>query len=171
MKRLALVATVGLAIGAFALTSGTGAAPPNVPHAITLTFTEHESEGTFHFIDVRPLTRFTREGPRRVSPGDGFAFVQPLHDTSGARAGKVYLICNATNGSRRFSRIRFLCRGEIRLKDGTLSITALFRENRGGALTGEVVGGSRAYEGANGSFTSSGGENPVDTFHIVTFNS
>ena len=40
MKRLALMATAALAIGAFVLTSGTGAAPPNVPHAITLTFTE-----------------------------------------------------------------------------------------------------------------------------------
>jgi hypothetical protein len=171
MKRLALMATVALAIGAFALTSGTGAAPPDVPHAITLTFTEHESEGTFHFIDVRPLTTFTREGPRRISPGDGFAIAQPLHDASGARAAKLYVICHAVNGSRRFSRIRFMCQGEVRLKDGTLSITALFRDVGDGAVTGEVVGGSGAYEGANGSFTSSGGENAVDNFHIVTFSS
>jgi hypothetical protein len=171
MKRLALMATVGLAIGAFVLTSGTGAQPPNVPHAITLTFTERESEGAFHFIDVRPLTRFTREGPRRVSPGDGFTITQPLHDTSGARAATLYVTCQGVNGSRRFSRIRFICQGEVQLKDGTLSITALFRDVGSGAVTGEVVGGSGAYEGANGSFTSSGGENPVDTFHIVTFNS
>ena len=171
MKRLAVMATVALAIGVFALISGAGAAPPNVPHAITLTFTERESEGKFHFIDVRPLTRFTREGPRRVSPGDGFAIAQPLHDTSGARAATLYVTCHAVNGARRFSRVRFLCAGEVRLKDGTLSITALFRDVGPGAVTGEVVGGSGAYEGANGSFTSSGGENPVDNFHIVTFSS
>src|SRR5918995_6277780 len=104
MKRLALLATVALAIGAFVVTSGTGAQPPNVPHSITLTFTERDSEGTFNFIDVRPLTRFTREGPRRVSPGDGFAITQPLHDTGGARAAKLYVICHAVNGSRRVSR-------------------------------------------------------------------
>ena len=44
-------------------------------------------------------------------------------------------------------------------------------QSSGGAVTGEVVGGSGAYEGANGSFTSSGGENAVDNFHIVTFSS
>jgi hypothetical protein len=170
MKRLALMATIALTIGAFALISGTGAAQ-NVPHSVTLTFTERENEGAFHFIDVRPLTRITREGPRRISPGDGFAIRQPLHDTTGARAGTLYVICNATNGSRRFSRIRFICRGEVRLKDGTLSITALFRDVGAGGVTGEVVGGSGAYEGANGSFTSSGGETTVDTFHIVTFSS
>jgi len=77
----------------------------------------------------------------------------------------------AANGARRFSRVRFVCQGEVRLKTGTLSITALFRDVGDGAVTGEVVGGSGAYEGANGSFTSSGGENAVDNFHIVTFSS
>ena len=171
MKRLAVMATMALAIGAFALISGAGAAPPNVPHSITLTFTEQESKGTFKFLDIRPLTKFTREGPRRVSPGDGFAVTTPLLDTSGARAGKLYVICQAANGARRFSRVRFVCHGEVRLKNGTLSITALFRDVGEGAVTGEVVGGSGAYEGANGSFTSSGGENAVDNFHIVTFSS
>src|SRR5215211_9138515 len=170
MKRLAVMATVALAIGAFALISGAGAAPPNVPHSITLTFTEQESTSTFKFLDIRPLTEFTREGPRRVSPGDGFAVTAPL-DTSGARAGKLYVICQAANGARRFSRVRFVCQGEVTLKTGTLSITALFRDVDDGAVTGEVVGGSGAYEGANGSFTSSGGENAVDNFHIVTFSS
>src|SRR5215204_2359904 len=148
MKRLAVMATMALAIGAFALISGAGAAPPNVPHSITLTFTEQESTGTFKFLDIRPLTKFTREGPRRVSPGDGFAVTAP-----------------------RFSRVRFVCQGEVTLANGTLSITALFRDVGEGAVTGEVVGGSGAYEGANGSFTSSGGENAVDNFHIVTFSS
>ena len=171
MKRLAVMATMALAIGAFALISGAGAAPPNVPHSITLTFTEQESKGTFKFLDIRPLTEFTREGPRRVSPGDGFAVTAPLLDTSGARAGKLYVICQAANGARRFSRVRFVCQGEVTLKTGTLSITALFRDVGDGAVTGEVVGGSGAYEGANGSFTSSGGENAVDNFHIVTFSS
>ena len=171
MKRLAVMATVALAIGAFALISGAGAAPPNVPHSITLTFTEQESTSTFKFLDIRPLTKFTRAGPRRVSPGDGFAVTNPLLDTSGARAGKLYVICQAANGARRFSRVRFVCQGEVTLKTGTLSITALFRDVGQGAVTGEVVGGSGAYEGANGSFTSSGGENAVDSFHIVTFSS
>jgi hypothetical protein len=170
MKRLALLTTVALAIGAFALMSGTGAAQ-NVPHSITLTFTEQGSKSTFHFIDVRPLTRFTREGPRRVSPGDGFAITAPLLDASNAQAGKLYATCHAVNGSRRFSRVRFVCQGEVALKDGTLSITALFHDTGNGAVSGEVVGGSGGYEGANGSFSSTGGENPVDTFHIVTFSS
>jgi ribosomal protein L36 len=171
MKRLTVLATLAVAIGAFALISGAGAAPPNVPHSITLTFTEQESTGTFKFLDIRPLTKFTHEGPRRVSPGDGFAVTDPLLDTSGARAGKLYVICHAANGARRFSRVRFICQGEARLKTGTLSITALFRDVGQGAVTGEVVGGSGAYEGANGGFTSSGGENAVDNFHIVTFSS
>lgn len=170
MKRLAVLVTVALAIGAFALMSGTGAAQ-NVPHSITLTFTEQGSKSTFRFFDVRPLTRFTREGPRRVSPGDGFAITAPLLDGSNAQAGKLYAICRAVNGSRRFSRVRFVCQGEVTLKDGTLSITALFRDTGNGAVSGEVVGGSGGYEGANGSFNSSGGDNPVDTFHIVTFSS
>jgi hypothetical protein len=170
MKRLTVLVTAALAIGAFALISGTGAAQ-NVPHSITLTFTEQGSKSTFRFFDVRPLTKFTREGPRRVSPGDGFAVTAPLLDASSARAGKLYAVCDAANGSRRFSRVRFVCQGEVALKDGTLSITALFRDSGNGAVSGEVVGGSGAYEGANGSFTSSGGENPVDTFHIVTFSS
>jgi len=172
MKRLAVMATMALTIGAFALISGAGAgaAPPNVPHSITLTFTEQGSKTTFRFFDVRPLTTLTREGPRRVSPGDGFALTAPLLDASGARAGKVYAVCEATNGARRFSRIRFVCHGEVTLTDGTLGITALFRE-LGAGVHGEVVGGSGAYEGANGSFSSSAGDNPVDTFHIVTFSS
>jgi hypothetical protein len=171
MKRLAVLATAAIAIGAFALATGSGAAAPNVPHSITLTFTEQGSKSTFKFIDVRPLTTFTREGPRRVSAGDGFAITSPLLDASKASAGKLYAVCHATKGARRFDRVRFVCQGEVSLKDGTLSITALFRDVGDGAVSGEVVGGSGAYEGANGSFTSSGGENPVDNFHIVTFSS
>ena len=172
MKRLAVMATMALAIGAFALISGAGAAPPNVPHSTTLTFTEQGSKATFEFLDIRPLTKFTgEEPPRRVSPGDGFAVTAPLLDTSDARAGKLYVICQAANGARRFSRVRFVCQGQLTLETGTLSITTLFRDVGDGAVTGEVVGGSGAYEGANGSFTSSGGENAVDNFHIVTFSS
>lgn len=119
-------------------------------------------------MDAPPRTKLTRQGPRRISPGDEFVFSAPLLD-GGTRVGELYAQCTALNGARRFANVRFICEGSAAIRDGELAITTRFKE--GSNITGQVVGGSGAYEGANGSFTSVGEENATDTFHIVTFTS
>jgi hypothetical protein len=165
MKRLAALAVVAVAasivVGVLA-TSGSAQ-----PGSQTLTFTESNKGATFRFIDLAPRSERRRGFPTRISPGDEFVFGNPLLDSAGRRAGRVEGYCKALRAGR-FGRVRFGCFGHARLTGGTLSFTADLTFARG-PIRGEVTGGSGAYEGANGSFTSAGERPTVDTFHIVTF--
>jgi hypothetical protein len=164
MKRRGTL-TVVLLVGAAALVAvfaSTGSA--DHPGSTTLTFVERNNQGTFRYIDIRPKSR---RGEPSVSAGDSFYGSNPLYNAANTRRrGKLFFKCTAIVGAKRFERATFQCEGTARLSNGTLAISVLFR---GGDPGGPVIGGTGAYEGASGSFTSDERRRTaVDTFHFDT---
>jgi hypothetical protein len=164
MKRRGAL-TVVLVAGAALLTALAGTVSADHAGSTTLTFVERNNQGTFEFIDVRP--RSTRRGEPSVSPGDMFLGSNPLYNAANTRRqGKLFFKCTAIVGAKRFERATFQCEGSARLSNGTLAISVLFK---GGDPGGPVIGGTGAYEGASGSFTSDERRRTsVDTFHFDT---
>lgn len=89
-----------------------------------------------------------------------------LLDSAGNRAGRVEGFCKALRSGARFERARWGCQGFARLSNGTLDISADLKFTDG-TITGSISGGTGAYEGASGSFTSTG-EPATDAFHFTT---
>jgi hypothetical protein len=163
MKRrgvLIVAMVAGVAALAFA---GTGSA--DHPGSTTLTFIERNNQGTFRFIDVRPKN--TRRGEPSVSAGDSFFGTTPLYNAANTRRrGKLFFKCTAVTGRKRFGRSTFLCEATFRLRNGTIAVSALFKGSDPG---GPVIGGTGAYEGASGSFTSDDRRRTtIDTLHFDT---
>lgn len=157
--------TVALVVGAAALVAVfASTASADHPGSTTLTFVERNNEGTFRFIDVRP--KAPRPGAR-ISAGDMFLGSAPLFNAANTRReGKLFFKCTAITGAKRFERATFICEATARLSDGTLAISVLFK---GGGPGGPIIGGTGAYEGASGSFTSDERRRTsVDTLHFDT---
>lgn len=120
----------------------------------TIVVYEKGDRGTFKFTDAKPFTKIRRNGPRRISPGDSFFLRNPAYsDAAGTqRAGTTHANCRATNSARRFPGVRWLCDGVIRFGDGGISFHGLFRATAD-TFTFAAIGGTGAYNGANGQVT------------------
>jgi hypothetical protein len=162
------LAVVAAAVAVLVVTSLAATGSASHSGSRTLRFREASKGETFRFIDHAPRAKLKRGFPVRISIGDEIVFGETLLNAARRRAGRLEGFCKALTGSKDFERVRFGCVVFARLKGGTLSLAAAitFAE---GKITGQVTGGSGAYEGANGSFTSSGENNALDVFHIVTF--
>ena len=114
-------------------------------------------------LDIRP--RSTRRGEPSVSPGDSFYGSSPLYNAANTRRrGKLFFKCTAITAGKRFERSTFLCDGTFRLRNGTLAVSVLFKGSNPG---GPIIGGTGAYEGANGAFSSvERRRTTVDTLHF-----
>jgi hypothetical protein len=135
----------------------------------TLKYTEKETQ-KFGFADNPPKTKIGRNGPEKVSNGDLLTFRSEMLDASKKDVGDLDATCtftDATSGS--FEKSHAQCLGTFTLPDGTLTASV------GGAAfgtkvtRGSVIGGTGAYSGATGDFTSTeGGEGRPsrDVFHI-----
>lgn len=164
MRYLGMLAgAAALAVLAIATFAASGSA--DHPGSQTLTFTESPRGDFFRFIDERPRSRRPRGNPS-VSAGDGLVLGFVLLGQNGQRAGRLEVSCTALRGARRFDRARWGCEGFTRLGGGTLVLALNFRL-RDPVLRGAVVGGTGAYEGANGSFSFVQAANRY-TFHITT---
>ena len=164
------IAAVVLAAGAMALglTASGGAQGPTQGER-TIVLYEKEEGGSFRFVDVKPFTRLGREGPRRTSAGDGAILREPQYSNEArtTRAGTLYVHCTAMNSSRRFTRLRFHCQGDIVLRDGQLVFEGLWATRRE-PFTFPVTGGSGNYEGARGQLTVDEGRNGATlTIHLL----
>jgi hypothetical protein len=165
MKRRGAL-TVALLASAALVAAFAGTVSADHPGSTTLTFVERNNLGTFEFVDIRPRSPRPGQNPR-ISPGDMFMGSTPLFDAANARReGKLFFKCTAITGARRFERATFICEATARLADGTLAISVLFK---GGDPGGPIIGGTGAYEGASGSFTSDERRRTsVDTLHFDT---
>jgi hypothetical protein len=163
MKRRGAL-TAALLASAAVIAALAGTASADHPGSTTLTFVERNNQATFRFIDVRPKS--PRPGAR-ISAGDMFFGSSPLFNAANTRReGRLFFKCTAIVGAKRFPRAVFHCEATARLSNGTLAISALFS---GGDVGGPVIGGTGAYEGASGSFTSDQRRRTsVDTFHFDT---
>jgi hypothetical protein len=167
MKRLAVLAVAAVTASVVvAVLASSGSA--NHPGSRTLVFVERADQGTFKFIDNPPRTRLRRGFPERISTGDMVIFTNPEYDQSNTRrVGTFYARCIVVFGRRTFERSRFLCTGIVKLFDGTAVVEATFRGSED-PIVGAVTGGTGAYEGASGSFTSDEqGRTTRITVHLV----
>ena len=161
MKRLIAAAAV-LAVGvSIAVTSIGGAQTPTGER--TLKFVE--KGGSASFVDNPP--RATKRHPHAESAGDEFLFDSGLYDASNKRAGAVYGDCHKATGKNAL----FVCTGEGKLADGTISFSGLINESSM-KQTLSVIGGTGAYEGVRGSISSvdrSKADNSPsdDTIHLL----
>ena len=102
---------------------------------------------TRKLIDVAPRMRGFSDGP---GAGDGLAGSCPAFDRAGKRAGAFDYTCSFAKGGR---RARVLCTSVYTLAGGDLYVLAR-PDGEKEAGSGPIVGGTRAYAGARGTFTS-----------------
>jgi hypothetical protein len=118
----------------------------------TLTFQELNKGSRFDFIDNAPRNPHTRRPV--FSVGDQIVLANPLADDSG-RVGELRAVCTFTKRAPATDNVNPghpFCSGAFLLKSGTLFLET---SDAGGKTTrGAVVGGTGAYVGARGTFTS-----------------
>ena len=175
MRRMVLSAVVAAAgFGLVAAPTGRAQNPgQGQGQGRTIVVYEQEEGGSFRFVDARPFTRLTRRGPRKTSVGDAVMLGIPLFSDAGAtqRAGRLRVHCVAMTASRRFDRVSFMCDGIFQLAGGTIAVSALVKfSDSSPTFQLAVVGGTGAYEGANGQVTIEDLEdgNSRDTIHLTT---
>ena len=160
-----LTATAVTAAAATAAVLAAGGSA-QAPGTRTLTFRETDRGSTFAAVDNPPRSRSRRGFPTRFSAGDTLAFSQPLIQGSGPATGTLHATCTATTGrAQRFERVVFECHGTTTLPNGTITLEGAVRFGDEHAIIA-VTGGTGAYTGARGTFTSAG--NPsTDTFTLL----
>lgn len=101
--------------------------------------------GTFKFVDAPPRARSEED----ASSGDAFLLSTPLYTRANKRAGTLDARCTFTKGGR---NLRGVCDGIYTIaKDEVHIIARLSPEDD---VRGSVVGGTGAYAGARGTFSS-----------------
>jgi hypothetical protein len=119
----------------------------------TLTFREVDKGSRFMYIDNPPRNK----GHRRpvFSVGDQFVLGNPLADASG-KIGELRATCTLTKkapaSERGVNQGHPFCTGAFVLKAGTLFVETV--DSGAKSTNGAVVGGTGAYVGARGTFTS-----------------
>jgi hypothetical protein len=163
-SRSVIAATTGAVLVTAAVLAGGGSA--QAPAARTLAFSEGQRGSTFKFVDNPPRSRGRTERTTTISMGDVFVFTNPLINGAGQRSGVLYATCVAARGGR-LARTFLLCHGVAKLRDGDIALEVATRI--GGLVTGSVVGGTGAYNGARGTFTSREvqGRPTVDLFQLL----
>ena len=152
----------GVAIAGFS--SASGQAPQVTWTKQTFTAKEKDTND-FGFLDAAPKTKFGKNGPRHLSPGDQMAF-HSLIVQDGKTVGGLHAKCTVTHGGT-FETASADCTGTFNLPGGTLFAGVGGPKVFGSkTITGAITGGTGAYEGATGSFSSPQQTNTTDTFTI-----
>jgi hypothetical protein len=162
-RSLVATAAAAAAIVSAAILAVAGSA--QVPGPRTLTFNEVNKGSTFGFVDNPPRSPRLHGFPTRASVGDSIALSQPLADQAGRPAGTLHVSCTTTRPGR-FDRAAFVCDAVARLRDGNIALEAALRF-ADIQVTAAVTGGTGAYNGARGTFTSRGERPTVDTFVLL----
>jgi hypothetical protein len=142
-----------LAAAAVAVVAGTVVAQSGAAGGQTITFKELNKGSRFDFVDNAPKSK--PHAAPVFSIGDQVVFVNPITDDKGA-AGELRATCTFTKKAKGndagFANAHPYCSGAYILRDGTLfAVTS----DAGGQVThGAIVGGTGAYVGAHGTFSS-----------------
>jgi hypothetical protein len=147
VKRLAIILpTTAAAATGLVLMAASGSA--QTPGATTLQLFERERGSSFGFVDNRPRAR-----NERASVGDMFAFNSPIFDQARTtRLGVISVQCTVTRPGRE-AQSESMCSGALRLRDGLITIATTIKGSPR-TVTAAVTGGTGAYNGARGTFTS-----------------
>lgn len=114
-------------------------------------FREVDKGSRFKFVDLPPLTKVGKRGPNFLSAGDVFILETPLADESG-RIGQLRAVCTATRSTRKAETANVICTGAFVLRKGSLFVAVAGSAAK--ITKGAVTGGTGAYAGVHGSFTS-----------------
>jgi|1186.fasta_scaffold122230_2 hypothetical protein len=144
--------------GALALMSAPAVAQAPAP----LVFREVQKGTTFSFVDNPP--RSTNARRPRPSAGDALVFTIPLAK-GGRSRGTLRATCTITGIVKK--RTSALCYGVLSLKEGELVLVVSTSNLDDPKTTGSVIGGTRAYAGARGTFVSTTTKD--GTIDTVTF--
>jgi hypothetical protein len=157
---------VAIAIAANA--TAPSAADPSA--ARTVTFFEAQGGGTFRFIDQPPPSPVSNsDSPRaRFSTGDQAYWTGVILDRSGGKPiGRVFGAETVMRGTR-FPNVTNMIHAIFRLNAGAIVVDAVVDENHPARVRGAVTGGTGAYEGARGTFTTSpGARGNADTLRLL----
>lgn len=144
LRRLAPIATV--AVLAVTVPATAWSAPTG-----TLTVIETAHGGRTHVIDVPPRSA-TKGEDRSLTRDDTLVITNPLRTTSGKAAGRLRVTCAVTKAGGLDSAAGD-CLGTFALKAGRIYVTAPL-DLSARRTTGTVLGGTGAYAGAQGTWTS-----------------
>lgn len=117
-------------------------------------------------VDAPPV----ESNPESIGRGDRFVLEADVTDAAGTRRGNFDVVCAATRGGRKG---RLVCEGAYSLKEGALYLMTVFKNTGEGDVSGAIVGGTRAYAGARGTFTTvdrpgdKGGDPSDDTITLL----
>lgn len=142
MRRTAVLAgAVAAALATAGVVAVSGGA--EAPGGTTLKFVS--KGGVFKFVDAPPRARQEED----ASSGDEFLLSTPLYNAANRRVGTLDARCAFTRGGR---RLRGVCTGIYDVPGGEIHGTARLSANDD--VAGAVIGGTGAYVGARGTFTS-----------------
>jgi hypothetical protein len=157
MGRTAKVVAILVVAAAATATATAGSAQTG---GRTVTFFEDSNHGSFAFIDNRPHSPVANpDSPKaRFSLGDQAAFTERLLDRQGGKTvGRVFGTQTVVAGSR-YPRVTNLIHAVFRLRDGQIVIDAAVDGRHPAKVRAAVTGGTGAYEGARGTFTTRPGD-------------
>jgi hypothetical protein len=130
----------------------------------TVTVTEKDTN-EFGFSDAAPKAKVGPQGPDKLSAGDSLAFRELLVQGS-KQVGELDVQCAVVHGGT-FDTARTVCNATATLPGGDLALNAATTFGKGD-VHGSIVGGTRDYTDAGGTFTSQNNDNAPnkDTFEI-----
>jgi hypothetical protein len=126
-------------------------ATAQTPAPRTLTIVETASGGTTDVVDRPPRSRTGGE-QRRLSRDDTLVITNPLRSTAGRRIGRLRVSCAVTKAGG-FDSAAGDCLGVFALRTGRLYVTVPMNL-AARTSNGTVLGGTGAYEGLSGTWTS-----------------
>ena len=134
----------------------------------TIVVFEKDSAETYLPVDLPPTSK-TKGAQATVSAGDLFIVTGPVFGDKArkTRIGRIFGQVTAVSTGKTFFRSSFLAHLVFTLRGGTIVVDGAFKE---GGTTGEfaVTGGTGAYAGARGTFSSKhAGAGEVDTVHLL----
>jgi hypothetical protein len=154
MSRRTLAAALAAAGTAAAIAATSGSA--QAPQGRTLTFVEKDESSTFTLV---------RHKAKQQQPkvGDHAVLRIPVYDAAGAKQGVARATCSSTDKLSN-GQIPMMCSGTFALPDGDIAV--LGRVGGSGVNTLAIVGGTGAYAGARGTFTST--DTPSGATDVLT---
>ena len=152
MKRRAMIVMAGAAMLALTALSATGSAQRTQERTVTVF--EKDSAETFVPVDLPPTSK-TKGARATVSAGDLFIVTGPVFgDAAGkTRIGRIFGQVTAVSTGKTFFRSSFLVHLVFTLSGGTIVVDGAFKEE-GTTAEFAVTGGTGAYAGARGTFSS-----------------
>jgi hypothetical protein len=160
VKKYLVVLALSVAAFVMAIT-GVSNSDAQAPGPQTLVLKEGKSLQE-KFIDTKPLAR-----NGKASLGDSFLFNSALFDPAKKRVGSLEVECAVTVAGDFEKKAVTLCDGVMHLTGGDIFLSARVPPGEDITLTGAVIGGTKAYANARGTFTSVG-EPSVNTLTFTT---